>query len=142
MKACLSSVQKMVDSDQNTKRKRVLVTGANGFVGKPLTRTLQLRGFIPRVAVRSANSLVENVEMAVVGAIDGETDWHDALIGVDVVVHLAARVHVMRDGAVNPLNEYRLTNTAGTEHLARCAAKAGVKRFVLCQLNQSERRRN
>jgi nucleoside-diphosphate-sugar epimerase len=63
-------------------------------------------------------------------AIDGDTDWSTALQGVDVVIHLAARVHVMTDAADDPITEFRLVNTAGTEHLARCAAASGVKRFV------------
>ncbi len=111
-------------------RSRVLVTGANGFVGETLCRELHVRGITARAAVRSASSLVENAEMTAVGAIDGETDWKEALSEVDVVIHLAARVHVMRDDVVDPLSEFRRVNTAGTEHLARCAAAAGVRRLV------------
>jgi nucleoside-diphosphate-sugar epimerase len=65
-----------------------------------------------------------------VGNIGPETNWSGALDQVDCVVHLAARVHVMKDTAADPLAEFRRTNTAGTEHLARCAAAAGVKRLV------------
>lgn len=114
----------------NQGRSRVLVTGANGFVGEALCGELHVRGFATRAAVRSASSLVENAEMAAVGAMDGETGWNEALSDVDVVIHLAARVHVMRDDAADPLSEFRRINTAGTEHLARCAAAAGVRRLV------------
>jgi nucleoside-diphosphate-sugar epimerase len=70
------------------------------------------------------------MESAIVGAIDGETDWTDALIGVDVVIHLAARVHMMKDKAADPLAVFRTINVAGSLNLARQAAAAMVKRFV------------
>ncbi len=109
---------------------RVLVTGANGFVGEALCGELRARGFAIRAAVRSASPPLEKMETAVVGAIDGETDWSEALRGVDVVIHLAARVHVMRDDAADPLEEFRKVNVAGTERLARAAAANGVRRLV------------
>jgi UDP-glucose 4-epimerase len=67
---------------------------------------------------------------AVIGDINGATDWTTALNGCDAVVHLAARVHMMRDHACDPLALYRATNTEATLNLARQAAHAGVKRFV------------
>jgi UDP-glucose 4-epimerase len=67
---------------------------------------------------------------AVVGNIDGSTDWTTALNGCDSVVHLAARVHMMRESAQGPLVLYREINTVATLNLARQAAHAGVKRFV------------
>ena len=109
---------------------RFLITGANGFVGKPLCAELLRQGKTVRAAVRSANSPVENVEVAAVGSIDGNTDWSDALRGVDVVIHLAARVHVMKDTAVDPLAEFLKVNLYGTSNLAQQAARAGVKRLV------------
>ena len=65
-----------------------------------------------------------------VGNIGPETDWSDALSGIEDIVHLAARVHVMRESAADPLAEFRKVNTAGTLNLARQAVAAGVKRFV------------
>jgi nucleoside-diphosphate-sugar epimerase len=65
-----------------------------------------------------------------IGEIGPETDWHTALEGVDTVLHLAARAHVMRDTAANPLSEYRRVNAEGTRRLALAAAAAGVRRFV------------
>lgn len=109
---------------------RFLITGANGFVGKPLCSELLRRGKVVRAAVRSPSSLVENVEVAVVSSIDGKTDWSDALRGVDAVIHLAARVHVMKDTAIDPLAEFFKVNLFGTSNLAQQAARAGVKRFV------------
>jgi UDP-glucose 4-epimerase len=81
-------------------------------------------------AVRSSCQLTPGVELATVGAIDGETNWVDALRGVDAVVHLAARVHIMRGKAAASLSEFRRINVGATLNLARQAAKAGVSRFI------------
>ena len=109
---------------------RFLVTGANGFVGKTLCAELLQRGRFVRVAVRSSNSTIKDVEVVAVGSIDDETDWTNALRDVDVVIHLAARVHVMRDRATDPLAEFLKVNLLGTANLAYQAARAGVKRLV------------
>lgn len=109
---------------------RFLVTGANGFVGKPLCAELLRQGHSVRAALRSASTPVAGVEVAVTGAIDGATDWADALLGVDAVIHLAARVHVMKDTAADPLAEFLKVNLHGTANLAQQAARAGVKRLV------------
>ncbi|MDB5988689.1 MAG: NAD-dependent epimerase/dehydratase [Herbaspirillum sp.] len=109
---------------------RYLVTGANGFVGTPLCKQLRARGWAVRAATRMARPLAEGIETALVGTLDGETNWTNVLDDVDVVVHLAARVHVMHDDAASPLEEFRKTNVAGTEHLARAAAARGVKRLI------------
>ncbi len=109
---------------------KLLVTGANGFVGRALCGELMKRGMQVRGAVRARDQLPSGIETAPVGAIDGATDWSMAVAGIDVVIHLAARVHVMRDIAFNPLEEFRKVNVAGTMNLARQAAKAGVKRLV------------
>ena len=107
-----------------------LITGANGFVGQPLCAELLRQGQSVRTAVRSANTPVENTEAAAVGTIDGGTNWADALRDIDVVIHLAARVHVMKDASADPLAEFLKVNLHGTVNLARQAARAGVKRFV------------
>ena len=108
----------------------LLITGASGFVGRPLCAELLARGYEVRAAVRTAAISPENAAVSVVGEIDGETRWAEALHGIDVVIHLAARVHVMQDDAENPLEEFRKVNLHGTENLARQAARAGVKRLV------------
>jgi nucleoside-diphosphate-sugar epimerase len=109
---------------------KFLITGANGFVGKPLCAELLRQGHSVRAALRSASTAVAGVEVAVIGAIDGATDWADALRDVEVVIHLAARVHVMKDKAADPLAEFLKVNLHGTENLAQQAARAGVKRLV------------
>jgi nucleoside-diphosphate-sugar epimerase len=109
---------------------KFLITGANGFVGQPLCTELLRQGHSVRAAVRSANTLANNAEVAAIGAIDGETNWTDALRDIDVVIHLAARVHVMKDASADPLAEFLKINLHGTVNLAQQAIHAGVKRFV------------
>lgn len=112
---------------------KVLVTGANGFVGRALCDELLRHGQSVRVTLRQhegRQALLARVEPIVVGTINADTDWKAALIGCEAVVHLAARVHVMDDTAQAPLALYRATNTDATLNLARQAAQAGVKRFV------------
>ena len=110
---------------------RILVTGASGFVGRALcTELLRQKHVVVAVVRNKNNALGVSIETATVCAIDHHTDWSATLRHVDVVVHLAARVHVMRDHADNPLTEFRKVNVAGTLNLAMQAAKAGVKRFI------------
>ncbi|MBE0613517.1 MAG: SDR family oxidoreductase [Burkholderiales bacterium] len=110
---------------------RVLVTGANGFVGRALCISMAQRGYTVRAAVRELSRAKglrgEVVKIADTGA---DADCSSALVGIDTVVHLAARVHVMRDKALQPLTEFRAVNVLATERLARAAAAHGVKRFV------------
>lgn len=109
---------------------KFMISGAGGFVGKALCAELLRRGQSVSAAVRSGNSLIENTEVIIIGAIDGETNWADALADVNVVIHLAARVHVMRENATDPLAEFLKVNLHGTSNLARQAASSGVKRLV------------
>lgn len=109
---------------------KFLVTGANGFVGKALCAELLRHGYSVRAAVRTADKFAGDAEPVAVGDIDGATDWSEVLRDVEVVVHLAARVHVMRETDADPLAEFRRVNVEGTANLARQAAGAGVKRLV------------
>ena len=108
---------------------KTLVTGANGFLGRALCTELISQGLVVLAAVREKPA-IENCTPVVIGDINSATDWSAALSGVDVVVHLAARVHVMNDQAADPLAEFRKVNVQGTLNLARQAVTAGVKRFI------------
>jgi nucleoside-diphosphate-sugar epimerase len=109
---------------------KILITGASGFVGKSLTAQLLRQGHSVRAAVRSRATAIEGAEALVVGDINGDTDWAETLNDVDVIIHLAARVHVVTEHSVNPLTEFRKVNMDGTRRLADFAAKTGVKRLV------------
>jgi nucleoside-diphosphate-sugar epimerase len=110
---------------------KVLVTGASGFVGNALCTHLVLRDFDVVATVQNLpDALVPKVNYRIVTKICASTDWDDALAGVQTVIHCAARVHVMRDHAQDPLTEFRRVNTLGTETLAWAAARCGIKRLV------------
>lgn len=106
---------------------RILVTGATGFVGQRVCQLLESMGAVVVKTSRANSSEPNTFKVAPLGP---ETDWAHALEGCTAVVHLAARVHVMNDQAADPLNEFRLANTAGTLQLARQAEQSGVKRMV------------
>lgn len=110
----------------------ILLTGASGFVGGRVLQRLSREGGRAVVAaVRSVNaSLPAGVATVLVDGLGPATNWSRALEGVDVVVHCAARAHVMKEVAVDPLTVYRQVNVEGTLALARQAALAGVRRFV------------
>lgn len=110
------------------KKRRVLVTGANGFVGRPLCVELQACGYEVRAAVRRPIKDWD-IEQSIVD-IGPNTNWEPVLKDIDDVVHLAARVHVTREDSSGALRQYRSTNVEGSERLAREAARVGVKRFV------------
>ena len=110
----------------------ILVTGANGFIGRHLCRHLADRGFRVRGSVRSgADGVRDGIDYRSSGDIHGETDWALLLDGVTHVVHAAARVHVLNETDRKSLAAFRRVNADGTECLARQALQAGVRRFVL-----------
>ena len=113
--------------------RNVLITGANGFIGRVLCDKLLADGYQVRGAVRGSTqmtALPSGVEGVMAGDIGPETDWGEALSGIDGIVHLAAHVHVMREIVADPLAVFRQVNVVGTKCLARQAAEAGVKRMV------------
>jgi nucleoside-diphosphate-sugar epimerase len=110
--------------------RRVLVTGANGFVGNALCDSLRRSGWQVRAAFRRLTATRHaEIEAVEVGEITSQTDWATALAGVDVVVHAAARAHVLGDSS-NHDALYMETNAEGTRRLAESCAAAGVRRLV------------
>lgn len=108
---------------------RVLVTGATGFVGSLLCRRLVEKGHEVVAATRREMN-IKGCHCLNIGSIDENTDWTVHLKSIDVIFHLAARVHVMNDGAEDPLKEFRRINVAGTKNLAEQFSKTKDKRFV------------
>lgn len=109
---------------------KILLTGATGFVGSSLFREL---ASLPQVNLVAAVRVLRGNPSSTffeVGPIDKSTNYSPLINGVDVVVHTAARAHVMKEEADDPLSKYRLVNVDGTLNLARQAAVAGVKRFI------------
>jgi len=105
---------------------KVLLTGATGVVGgKCLSRVNQAHDVLS--VLRKSSGLSAEL---VGDNIDARTDWSAALTGCDVVVHCAARVHVMNDESSDPIRAFCEVNVEGTANLARQAAAAGVKRFI------------
>ena len=111
---------------------KILITGITGFVGAALCKQLRQNDHMLSGTTRTANlgAGPESVPLYHIPEIGPDTDWSQALSGAEIVIHLAARVHVMKDRAVDPLAEFRRVNTDGTLRLAEQAAAAGVKRFI------------
>lgn len=110
----------------------VLVTGVTGFIGSRLVNQLSTaRSCSVRALVRrQSDRLVGMVEQFPIQSLLDHDDWSAAFDSVDVVLHLAARVHVTRDTVADPLAEFRRVNVDGTLSLARRAADSGIRRFV------------
>ena len=110
---------------------RILLTGATGFIGRILAGELQRSGFTARCAVRDlsvATGLCP--ELVEVGEVGGATDWGCAVEGIDVVIHLVARAHILKEMSTDPVEAFNAVNLEGTRRLAETAAAKGVKRLV------------
>ncbi len=116
----------------STKRGTILVTGATGFVGRHLCRYLLSQNWRVRAVGRQEKFDLEDpsLEYCYVESIDSQTDWKDYLKGVDVVVHLASRVHQMKERGMQFLDVYQEINVRGTRQLAKAAMDQHVKRFI------------
>jgi nucleoside-diphosphate-sugar epimerase len=113
--------------------RRVLITGIDGFIGGHLARALldagvQVRGLSRRVR---AEERLDGIEIVVASGLDDHEALRRAVQGVDAIVHLAGRVHVMRDTVTDALGEFRRVNVDGTRALAEAARNANVEKFVL-----------
>jgi len=107
----------------------VLVTGANGFIGNKLLSTLSVDPVFNLFAV-SRSPVTGSINTHLIDNIDSFTNWSCMLKNQHVVIHTAARAHIMKDEVGDRLVEYRRVNVGGTLNLARQAVDAGVKRFI------------
>jgi nucleoside-diphosphate-sugar epimerase len=110
---------------------KVLVTGASGFVGNATCARLVMQGMdvigtVRHLPVRP----LPGVDYRMVADVSESTEWDEVLKGIDTVVHCAARVHVMREAASDPFQEFQRVNVGWTDRLARSAGLQGVHRFV------------
>lgn len=106
---------------------KVLVTGGTGFVGGFILDSLHDYDV---TAFGRNKPISNNINHFYSGNISSTTNYGEVLSKVDIIIHSAARVHIMDDNSAEPLTEFRATNTAGTLNLAKQAAEAGVKRFI------------
>ena len=111
---------------------KVLITGATGFIGRMLLHELSRnQDYEVVAAVRTGQSpSFPEASSVVVGEINGETNWMSALKGVDVVIHLAGRAHILNDNKKSALSSFREVNVDGAVKLAHQASMLGVKRVV------------
>jgi nucleoside-diphosphate-sugar epimerase len=111
-------------------RRRVVVTGATGFVGREVLRQLLSGGHEVVAIVRSVREELGAARVAVVPNLRDEAALRTVMAGADSVIHLAARVHVMRERTADPLAEFRAVNVDGTRALRDAAIAAGLRRFT------------
>ncbi len=113
-------------------RSGLLVTGGTGFLGQALLQKLLVSGRHPLIAAvrRNKTDFPAEVRVEWVNELGSSTDWTACFQEVEVVIHCAARAHIMKDETSDPLLEYRRVNVQGTLALAEQAVKAGVRRFI------------
>lgn len=108
----------------------IFLTGASGFLGSRLADALHSKPDVKLTIALRRTVEIDAAHIVEVQGLYANTNWSSVLAGQQVVIHAAARAHIMKDEVVDPLKEYRRVNVDGTFNLARQAAAAGVKRFI------------
>lgn len=109
---------------------KVLLTGGTGFLGSQLTHDLNTMPAIDLTVVARRKVSMPVTQVTLKDSLGPDTDWSEALPGNQVVIHAAARAHILNESVADPLAEFRKVNVAGTLALARQAATVGVRRFI------------
>ena len=104
------------------------MTGASGFVGRPLVAALLRTGYTVRAVTRHPVPFPKAVETTIIPDLKGPIDWAPILQGVDSIVHLAGLAHGRVTNDAYP--EFDLINCIGTQQLAMSAKNAGIARFI------------
>ncbi|MBL1209502.1 NAD-dependent epimerase/dehydratase family protein [Geminocystis sp. GBBB08] len=108
----------------------ILITGATGFIGSNLLPKLEQNNFNISLTVRNATNFSSIYSLIPLNSIDGDTNWRQALKNIDVVIHMAARAHILKESVTNPEAEFDQVNAEGTINLVKQSIEAGVKHFI------------
>lgn len=109
---------------------KILLTGANGFVGRAVRRSLCAAGHDCVAVARTIEALPDGGFTQAIGDMSSHTDWRPLLSGVEVIIHLAGRAHVIGEQRADTQDLFDAVNVGGTINLAQQAIEAGIKRFV------------
>jgi len=111
---------------------KILITGAAGFVGRELFKNLKSKKkYLVHTSTRTnQEKLFEGEKNFNIDEIDGNTNWKDALDGVNCIVHCAAKMPIAKKQTADLVNAFQITNVDGTRNLANQAAAIGIKRFI------------
>ena len=111
---------------------KVLITGANGFVGHALSKNLSLSGKHNVLALvrREIENTISNTSYIRIKDLSNSSELAKHLNGIETIIHCAARAHILHDTEANPLTTFRKINTENTLNFAQLAALAGIKRFI------------
>lgn len=108
----------------------IAITGATGFLGYSLLRKLSSRYEVVALVRNEPTVQLVDLEYRICGDLSPRQEWTNQLRNVDVVIHTAARAHVLKETAMDPLAVYRTLNVESTLNLASQARSQGVARFV------------
>lgn len=120
----------MTMTKKDFEKKRILVTGANGFVGKHLTKKLIENNYEVIASSRKKLKILGLKDEFLINTLDENVDWSQALDGCSTIIHLAARAHITNEKTKTSIKKYRKINEFASINLAKQAAKAGVKKFI------------